>query len=267
VLAPHEWYCTEGARTVAAFGNLQIGEVAGIGENPLANKLVFVIGLKDLEHPGQVSRTEPGIYFRNLLLEIVLIALGKAAGNVYFVDDSLFLGVYIPENGIDLFLLGVVDETTSIDDHHAGVVRLGFVNSVDAVAPQLCEQYLGVDQVLGTTQCDNIDLRVFVALCFHFSIAPTREGVILTLLVRYLLFVGCAFGIVRSLITDYQMISEHRSAESSRKNTKNWPIRNLAFSPLNYLYSRVDNHEEIKLVRVLLHNCRFLPRPARLLSA
>jgi len=67
----------------------------------------------------------------------------------------------------------------------------------------------------------------------------------LTGLERYLLRPTGYLKVPLSVPTGYQAITFNAPAKSRCKSTKNWSIRNLAFSPLTYLYNRVDNHEEI----------------------
>ena len=108
-----------------------------------------------------MSGTSPGaedrVDLRNLRAQLVAIALRHAAGD----DEALALAVLLElghlEDGVDRFLLGLVDERAGVDDEHVGVGR---------VARQLVarllgepEHHLGVDEVLRAAEGDHADLH------------------------------------------------------------------------------------------------------------
>ena len=57
-------------------------------------------------------------------------------------------GIHVAQNRVDAFLLGVVDETARVDDHHLSIIIGGFVHGIHAIAAQLRQQYLSIHLVL-----------------------------------------------------------------------------------------------------------------------
>lgn len=55
------------------------------------------------------------------------------------------------------------------------IVFFGFMHRINAVAPQLREQYFRVHQVLRTTQRYDIYLGLAVSLCFHVKLAASNR--------------------------------------------------------------------------------------------
>jgi hypothetical protein len=110
------------------------------------------------------------VYFGDVLLDFVAIALDEAAGDydalgfssvgaADFVLDHL-------EDGVDGLLLGGVDEAAGVDDDDLGVFGAG--GELGAVVVEQAHHDLGVDEVFGAAEGDETDFgagvdRDFVA--------------------------------------------------------------------------------------------------------
>ncbi len=118
------------------------------GEQPLPYQFMLVIGLQGLQQARHVAGAEPSIDLRDTVLELGRVALAEAAGNVDLLHFSAILCIGPGQNGIDAFLLGIVDEAAGIDHHHVVVAGSGLVLHGDAVRLQLGHQHLAVHGVL-----------------------------------------------------------------------------------------------------------------------
>ena len=78
------------------------------------------IALDDLRH---FAGAEHRVDLRNLLLQLVAIALGQAAGDDQPPARAVLLVLRHLEDGVDRLLLRRVDERAGVDDEHVGVRR------------------------------------------------------------------------------------------------------------------------------------------------
>ena len=162
VLAPQGGDDAEGAAVVAALGDAEVGEVFGRGQHPvkLVDHAVDVAEaagraagddlLQRRDDLAVAARAHDAVHLRQLVQDLLLIALGEAAGDEDLAHQPLLLQRRHGEDGVDGLLLGAVDEAAGVDDHHvrAGVFSLQGVPGVPAQGHHL----LGVDQVLGTAK-------------------------------------------------------------------------------------------------------------------
>ena len=94
------------------------------------------------------------VYFGNVLLDLVAVALDEAAG----YDDALgFSAVLLLvldhlEDGVDGLLLGGVDEAAGVDDDDLGVFGAG--GELGSVVVEEAHHDLGVDEVFGAAERD-----------------------------------------------------------------------------------------------------------------
>lgn len=141
--------------------------MAGVGENALSYQFLFIIGFKLLKQPGQIARTKPCVYLRNFFLQIIFIPLGKTAGYIDFINQTFLFSIYVPQNGVNRLLLGVVNKSAGVDNYHTGVIIRHLMTCINAVAAQLGEQHFAVHQVFGAAQCYDVNLNLFIAFGFH----------------------------------------------------------------------------------------------------
>ena len=64
------------------------------------------------------------IHLRHLSLQFLLITLREAAHHIEFVQASLFLSLDKFEDGVDAFLLGILDEAACVDDGYLALRAL-----------------------------------------------------------------------------------------------------------------------------------------------
>ncbi len=94
------------------------------------------------------------VYFGDVLLDFVAVALDEAAGDD---DAACFAAVLLLvldhlEDGVDGLLLGGVDEAAGIDDDDLGVFGAG--GELGSVAMEQAHHDLGVDEVFGAAEGD-----------------------------------------------------------------------------------------------------------------
>ena len=101
-----------------------------------------------------------GVYFGDVLLDFVAVALDEAAG----YDDALgfssvgsadFVLDHL-EDGVDGLLLGGVDEAAGVDDDDLGV--FGARGELGSVVVEQAHHDFGVDEVFGAAEGDEADL-------------------------------------------------------------------------------------------------------------
>ena len=95
-----------------------------------------------------------GVYFGDVLLDLVAVALYEAAG---YDDATRFAAVLLLvldhlEDGVDGLLLGGVDEAAGVDDDDLGVFSAG--SEFGSVVVEQAHHDLGVDEVLGAAERD-----------------------------------------------------------------------------------------------------------------
>ena len=140
-----------------------------IGEYSFTHQLMLIIRIELFEQTGKVTRAKPGIYLRNVFLQIIFIALWKAAGDVYFFHQAFFLGIHVAEDRVDGFLFRVINKSTGVDHHDVRIIFPGFMGDLNSIPAQLCKQNFRIDLVLGTAQGDYIDFGFFAAFGFQLE--------------------------------------------------------------------------------------------------
>ena len=99
------------------------------------------------------------VYFRNVLLDLVTVALNQASGDdqaLGFATVGLLMLHHLKDS-VDRLLLGGVDEAAGIDDKDLCIFGLG-----SDLAPSMVKHShhdFGVDQVFGAAEGDETDLR------------------------------------------------------------------------------------------------------------
>ena len=88
----------------------------------------------------------------DLLLQLVAVPLGEAAGDDQPRAVAVALVLRHLEDRVDRFLLGRVDERARVDDEHLGVAGVGG-DLVPRVARE-AEHHLAVDEVLRAAEGD-----------------------------------------------------------------------------------------------------------------
>ena len=169
VLAAHQRNGAEATGAVAALRNLQVGVVHRRGGHALAHQIVAVVDVEAGQQGGQLQGTEVGIHFRNFGFQVVFVALAQAAGHVELIDAALFFHVRVFEDGVDALLLGQVDETASIDDHHVGVLIVAIVHHIVVVVLELRDEVFRIDEILGATQRNDVDFIGTERTRFHIA--------------------------------------------------------------------------------------------------
>ena len=172
IMAAHFRDDAEGALIVAALGNLHVGVVPGrhalarrvrivdVGRQVHAEDRLFVEGHRDggaggARLPGHEAReafdlssSVDRVDLRNLLLQLIAIALGHAAGDDQLAAGNLLFELGHLQNGVDRFLLGAIDKGAGVHDLHVGLRRVG--GNLVPVLLGHAEHDLGVDEILGT---------------------------------------------------------------------------------------------------------------------
>jgi hypothetical protein len=127
-------------------------------QQPFTQQLGFIIDFELLEQQRQFHRTEPGVYFGDLLLEVIPVAMTETSGDIDLVQSSLFLERHLVEDRIDRLFLGLVDEPTGIDDDDVVIFFCILMHHVDVIGPQLPAQHFAVDHIFTAPESDDIDL-------------------------------------------------------------------------------------------------------------
>ena len=92
------------------------------------------------------------IDFRNFREQVVLLALGQAAGDDDCTDAPLFLERQHLANDAKRFLARGLDEAARVDHNDVGAV--GIRHQRVAILCQPAEHALGIDEVFGTAEAD-----------------------------------------------------------------------------------------------------------------
>ena len=105
----------------------------------------------------QFARAHNSVDFRNILPDLVPIALHQATGHNEPPRPAIRLVLRHLEDRIDGLLLGRVNKRAGIDDENLGRLHVG--RHLRAGAVQQTHHDLAVDEVLGAAQRDKPDLR------------------------------------------------------------------------------------------------------------
>ena len=158
-----------GATVVAAFRYLDVGRMRGSKavarrvpvRNILAlafNKIFIRSGplhhlRDDFREFGDLVRADEGVHLRQQGGQFLLEALGQAARYnqlLVFRISSALPGAHDVQNGVDGFLLGLVNESAGVDYHH--VRQLRFRSHGHAGLLHVADHDFRVNQVLGAAQ-------------------------------------------------------------------------------------------------------------------
>ena len=167
VLAAHLRNRAERAQPVAAFGDLQKGEVPRRDPQPVAivqrprrgrlkhRPLLVQPADQPIGHLGHLLAAEDAHQVVDLgqrLQQLFLLALGQAAGDDHAADVPLALQLeHLVDRGVRL-VAGPLDEAAGVDDDEIGAGRLA--DQLVAVELQQAEHPLAVDQILGAAEAD-----------------------------------------------------------------------------------------------------------------
>src|SRR5689334_1469458 len=102
---------------------------------------MLIISTNRTQQVLQIISTKPRIHIGNFGLQLRFISFRKATRNDHLAYLTFFLQRAVLEDGIDGFLLGVVDKTASVNDYNIVLAYLvGLVNNVELVAFELAHE-------------------------------------------------------------------------------------------------------------------------------
>jgi hypothetical protein len=105
-----------------------------------------------------VKFTVEAIHLRQLCPELVSVALGQASHHDYLVELAPFLLFDEGQNHVYAFLLGCLNKAAGINNGHAAVSLLGITPCSESDATKRINKMLRIDQILGTTHGDNVNV-------------------------------------------------------------------------------------------------------------
>ena len=155
----------EGARVVAALADLHVGEMRrgrqDAGGRVIVDPLRPALGgvgdggfaFDRAQHVVHLSGAEGGVDLGDLAAQLLVVALGEAAGDHQTPRAARLLLARHLEDRVDRFLLGPVDERARVDDDDVRLFRVRH-QPVPALR-QVPEHHLAVDEVLGAPQADH----------------------------------------------------------------------------------------------------------------
>ena len=148
MLTGDDRYSTIGTTAVASLANLYVGIVMRRSDMASA-RACRLFGFAEVGK--QLLEVELAVIFvhlRNLLLELLLIALRETTHNKEFAYLALFLSLNEFENGVDALLLCVLNEAASVDNNNFTLDALSIVGAMISSLLEECHQLLAVDKVL-----------------------------------------------------------------------------------------------------------------------
>ena len=160
----------ERAGMIAAFGDLDVRGMLRRREN--ARREIVIQIRRQAAALAAPARNSPSdgrqnsfdfacsddrVHFRNLLANLVAVALDQASGDDQFFRAAEFLVLGHLQDRVDRFFLRGRDEAAGVDDQDVGFVgaRREFV----AVARENAHHHLAIDEVLRASQADKSDFR------------------------------------------------------------------------------------------------------------
>ena len=181
-----------GAAVVTALGDLQVGGIGGRGHQPrpVLHGVVNVPevgGGVPLHHRldggddvGIAAGAQNPVHLGQLLQDLILVALGKAAGHQQLLQLAGVFQRGDGQNGVDGLTFGRVNKAAGVDHRHVGPLGL----SGDGIArrPAQSHHLLGVHQILGTAQGYECNFQVDALLLSSDQRKmqrPSRRGGIL----------------------------------------------------------------------------------------
>ncbi len=105
----------------------------------------------------EIGEPEEQVHFGDLGLQFLLIALDQAPHRHDRLDVALLLELGGPQDRVDRFLLGGVDEAAGVDENHIGVGQVG--RDHRAVTDQVSHEPLGIDRRFVAAEGDDAELH------------------------------------------------------------------------------------------------------------
>ena len=142
MLTGDDRYSTIGTTAVASLANLYVGIVMRRSDMASA-RACRLFGLAEVGK--QLLEVELAVIFvhlRNLILELLLIALRETTHNEEFAYLSLLLSLNEFENGVDALLLCVLNEAASVDNNNFALDALCIVGAMISSLLEECHQVL-----------------------------------------------------------------------------------------------------------------------------
>ena len=146
---------TVGTVTVAALANLDVGIVARGGQYPLPSSLYgasLAVGIQIIQQLSVVELAVPPVNLRNLRFKVCKLTFRQTAHYIKLLNTSFSLGLGKLQNSIDTFLLGIVNETASVDHNNLTLGVIAIMRTVIAVGLHQSHQHLAVNEILGATE-------------------------------------------------------------------------------------------------------------------
>jgi len=104
------------------------------GQVAFSGQFVAVASSDRFDDVGEVVHPEITVYFRNFLLQFLLVAFGQAAHYEQVVDLSGAFGAREAEDRIHRLLFGVADETACVDDDDFCIGRVRVERDFEIIA-------------------------------------------------------------------------------------------------------------------------------------
>src|ERR1700733_2484044 len=122
---------------------------------------MLVIGLQGFQESWQFIRAKIAIYFRYFLFQFGPVTLAQATCNIYFINPTVLFGIHISQNGINAFLACIINKAAGINNYNRGIFFFRFMLYLVLISFQLSHQYLGINQVFGTSEGNYVYLILF----------------------------------------------------------------------------------------------------------
>ena len=144
---------------VAALGDLDVGEVAGGGENARRQVVIKVrlraagVRLQAFAHRHDLRQfigANQRVHFRKLIANLIAIALHHASRHDQLPRLAGFLVFGHLQNRVDGFLLGRIDEAAGVDHQDFGVARLR--RQLVPALRQMAHHHLCIHEVLRASE-------------------------------------------------------------------------------------------------------------------
>ena len=169
VAAPEIGDDAVGAAVVAALGNLQVGGVGRRGHHP-GPVLLRVVDVAEAagmaadghllqggDDVGVAAGAQHAVHLGHLLLQLVLVPLGQAAGHQQLAQLARVLQGGQLQDVLDGLALGGVDEAAGVEHRHVRPLRVG--HQLIPGIPGQGHHLFGIDQILGAAQGDKCNLQ------------------------------------------------------------------------------------------------------------
>ena len=115
------------------------------------------------------------IHLRDFGFQFLLITLRETTHDIQFLQLAFLLALHKLQDGVDAFLLGILDEATRIDNGDFTLRTLGVMDAMITIRLKLLHQQLAVNQVLGTAHRNYIYLVFLHFLVSNYSIIHSAD--------------------------------------------------------------------------------------------